>query len=195
MGRLAVCSVRFAGQASEGRALLESKELVFRGDFRLTIPLATITSVHAEAGVLTVAFSGETAEFDVGKAALKWVEAILHPPTLLQKLGLKPGVTCAVAGAIPDDLLADLPPQVEGDALVDLLFFGATAVADLKQLPALMQRVTGGGAIWVVYPKKVQVIRELDVLEAGRTEGLVDTKVVSVSNTHAGLRFSRRRGT
>lgn len=195
MGRVAVCAVRFGGQASEGRALLESKELLFRGDFRLTIPLSTVTAVHAEEGVLTVAFNGESAEFDVGKAAPKWVEAILNPPTLLQKLGLKPSVTCAVAGAIPDDLLADLPQQVEGDAPADLLFFGASAVADLKQLPSLMQRVTDRGALWVVYPKKVQVIRELDVLEAGRTEGLVDTKVVSVSSTHTGLRFSRRRGT
>lgn len=194
MGRLAVCSARFAGQASEGRTTLESKELLFRGDFRLSISLSAITAVEADDGVLKVAFDGKTAEFDVGKAAPKWVESIQHPPTLLEKLGLKPNVTCGVAGNLPDDLLADLPPRTESDAPVDLLFFGATAVAELKQVVGLIPRVTPRGALWVVYPKKMQAIRELDVLEAGRTEGLVDTKVVSVSGTHTGLRFTRRRG-
>lgn len=194
MGRLAVCAARFAGQASDGRTTLESKELLFRGDFRLSIPLVSITAVEADDGVLKVAFDGKTAEFDVGKAAPKWVEAILHPPTLLDKLGLKPNVTCAVVGNLPDDLLNDLPPRTEREAPVDLLFFGAAAVAELNQVAELMSRVTPRGAMWIVYPKKMQTIRELDVLEAGRTEGLVDTKVVSVSNTHTGLRFTRRRG-
>ena len=39
MGSEAVCSVRYAGKVSEGKALLETSEVIFRGgDFRLRIP-------------------------------------------------------------------------------------------------------------------------------------------------------------
>jgi hypothetical protein len=41
----------------------------------------------------------------------------------------------------------------------------------------------------VVYPKGVQTIREIEVLDAGRTAGLKDTKVASFSPTHTALRF------
>jgi hypothetical protein len=42
----------------------------------------------------------------------------------------------------------------------------------------------------VIYPKGVQEIREIDVIEAGRAAGLKDTKVVGFSATHTGLRFT-----
>ena len=45
------------------------------------------------------------------------------------------------------------------------------------------------GALWVVYPKGVQIIREIEVIDAGRAAGLKDTKVVAFSPTHPALRF------
>ena len=45
------------------------------------------------------------------------------------------------------------------------------------------------GALWIVYPKGVPEIREMDVLLAGREAGLKDTKVASFSATHTALRF------
>ena len=38
MGNEARCKVRFGKQESEGKALLETSEVLFRGDFRLKIP-------------------------------------------------------------------------------------------------------------------------------------------------------------
>jgi hypothetical protein len=45
------------------------------------------------------------------------------------------------------------------------------------------------GALWVVHPKGVQIIREIEVLDAGRAAGLKDTKVVAFAPTHTALRF------
>jgi hypothetical protein len=44
MGSEVKCRVRSGKQRSEGKALLETSEIIFRGDFRLKIPFATIQS-------------------------------------------------------------------------------------------------------------------------------------------------------
>ena len=52
MGLEATCAVRFGKQASDGKALLETTELVFRGALRLKIPLKDVSSVEAKKGSL-----------------------------------------------------------------------------------------------------------------------------------------------
>src|ERR1039458_4872214 len=58
MGQEANCEVRFGSKVSTGTALLETDDLIFRGDFRLSIPLKSIQSLEAADGVLrgTVSF-------------------------------------------------------------------------------------------------------------------------------------------
>ena len=45
MGSEQLCTVRTGGKTSKGKALLETSEIIFRGDFRLKIPFESIT-VH-----------------------------------------------------------------------------------------------------------------------------------------------------
>jgi hypothetical protein len=52
MGNELKCTVRFGKEASEGKALLETSEVLFRGDFRLKIPFASIKSAKAVDGEL-----------------------------------------------------------------------------------------------------------------------------------------------
>jgi hypothetical protein len=58
MGSEAACDVRLNKQASKGRARLEEKELLFRGDFRLKIPFSDVKSIDVKRGIMKVAFSG-----------------------------------------------------------------------------------------------------------------------------------------
>ena len=51
MGNEAFCKVRVGKQESEGKALLETSEILFRGDFRLKIPLSTVKSAKAGSGM------------------------------------------------------------------------------------------------------------------------------------------------
>ena len=57
-------------------------------------------------------------------------------------------------------------------------------------LPDLAVSIKPNGAIWVVSPKgKGAAIKDTDVMSAAKASGLVDTKVVSFSDTHTSLKL------
>jgi hypothetical protein len=187
------CQVRFGKQSGEGRALLETNELIFRGDFRLVIPLKDIRKVNAVDGELRVRFSGGEAVFELGPLAEKWAAKILHPKSTIEKLGVKPGMHVTLVGpqdaAFEKDLSGISKCSKRLGRECDLIFFGAGSAAELKRVPALAAALAPAGALWIVYPKGQTIIRETDVLSAGRKAGLVDTKVVGFSPTHTALKF------
>src|ERR1700688_2951368 len=92
MGSELKCRVRFGKQESEGKALLETSEIIFRGDFRLKIPFATILSAEVVGDALQLQTADGAATFELGtSSAQKWREKIRHPKTRTEKLGIKPG--------------------------------------------------------------------------------------------------------
>lgn len=195
MGQEAKCTLRIGNNVSRGTTLLESTEIIFRGDSRLVFPFREMKSVEAVNGELRFKFSGGLARFDLGPQAEKWAHKILHPPTLLDKLGVKPGMSVAVL-TIEEK---SFEPQLEKRGAriskakpqknSDLIFFGAKETSDLKQIPALVKFLKPAGALWVVYPKGRKEITEVDVISAGRSAGLKDVKVCSFSATHTALKF------
>jgi hypothetical protein len=197
MGNEIRCSVRTAGKTAEGKALLEGNEVLFRGDIRLKIPLASLKSVISRDGELHVQWARGTAIFELGEQADKWAYKILHPKSVAEKLGVKPGlVTSAIAPEHPD-FLRDLRNSTEtfSDSRPlkdsDLIFFAATTISALRRVAKLKDSLSSNGALWIVYPKGRQEIKEVHVLEAGRAAGLVDVKVVSFSESHTALKFVR----
>jgi hypothetical protein len=137
---------------------------------------------------LTLEFAGGPARFELGAAAEKWAHKILHPPSRLGKLGVKPGLTVSVSGDFDTGFLAELPaPAAKGKS--DLVFFAAAKSADLSKVRKLAGPIEADGALWIVYPKGVKEIREIDVIESGRAAGLKDVKVASFSATHTALKF------
>src|SRR6266850_7770033 len=76
MGKELNCSVRFGKQQSAGKALLETSEILFRGEFQLKIPFSTIKSAKAVDGELRLQTAGGLAVFHLGGAAEKWCEKI-----------------------------------------------------------------------------------------------------------------------
>lgn len=198
MGAEAVCNVRYAGQVSEGKALLETNELIFRGDFRLRIPFRDIdiSRLTDADGELSVTFGEGTAVFELGRNAPKWAEKIRNPRGLMEKLGVKTGQRVAVLGVADasflDDLRARTTELSEGGltAEADIVFYAADETADLVRLPELLASISKKGAIWIVSPKgKGARLKDVEIMAAAREAGLVDTKVVSFSDTHTALRF------
>jgi hypothetical protein len=114
---------------------------------------------------------------------------------LIDKLGVKPGQKIAVLGVESAEFLTELvarvPEYSRGKRVneADLILFSAEALADLGQLGSLSRSIQKNGAIWVVYPKGQKHIREIDVINAGKSAGLTDNKVCSFSATHTALRF------
>ena len=115
--------------------------------------------------------------------------------TLAEKLGIKPGQRIAVLGVEDSEFQRDLellvPHYSRGNRIshADLLFFSAEAKEDLSRLKSLSRSICKSGGIWVVYPKGQTRIREIEVINAGKSAGLTDNKVVRFSATHTALRF------
>jgi hypothetical protein len=195
MGSEAVCAVRFGDRLSEGRALLETGELLFRGDFRLKIPFRDITRLANENGELTVGFSEGTAIFELGPNASKWAVKIRNPRGLIDKLGVKAGHRVAVLGVTDAEFLSDLRAhalEVSDTPLpdADIVLYEADELTALARLPELRRSLAAKGAIWVVSPKgRAAPMKDTDVMAAAREAGLVDTKVVAFSDTHTAFKL------
>jgi hypothetical protein len=201
MGQEALCTVRFGDKVSSGRALLESHELLFRGDFRLAIPFDGMQSIKARDGTLTVRFSDGVASFDLGARAERWAEKIRRLGGLMDKLGVKPCSKVAVLGVNDSSFCHELS-QRGAQASVsgateesDLIFYAADRQEDLQALPRLRENIKSNGAIWVISPKGRQApLKGVEVIAAAKSAGLVDVKVASFSETHTALKLIVPRG-
>lgn len=195
MGREVKCVARDGARRSAGTALLESSELRFRGDFRLTIPVRDVTSAVATDGELHVRHCRGMVVFELGPAAASWADRLSHPKSVVDKLGVQPGQRVSAIGPLPGSLLADVaarlgePPHRRATRESDIIFLSANGRVDLRRLATLRPRLAPAGALWVVRPKGVAAITERDVMAAGKAAGLVDVKVVSISETHTGEKF------
>ena len=193
MGQELACKMRYQGQSFAGKAHLETDFVLFRGETRLRVAFRDLTGVVASGGDLRLAFGGEEAVLELGAAAAKWADRILHPPSRMDKLGVKAGTTVALVGEFEEEFGEELRLRgavlMAGRGAAELVFFAAEKTGDLGRVARLTGRVRG--ALWVVYPKGVAAIREVEVIEAGRAAGLRDSKVAAFSGTRTALRFSR----
>src|SRR6267378_1156568 len=195
MGNEANCLVRFGKQQSEGKALLETSEILFRGDFRLKIPFSTIKSAKAVDGQLRLQTAEGLAVFHLGAASEKWCDKILHPKSRIEKLGVKPGAKVALLGEFDAEFLREIgnltksvsKSKVAPDS--EWIFFAADSKEGLGALPKISKSMKGAAVLWIVYPKGQKHITENDVLAAGRKSGLKDVKVVGFSAVHTALKF------
>ena len=129
-----------------------------------------------------------------GKSARAPEKSYAHRP-LLDKLGVKPESRVALIGIRDDSFLSQLEQRAADISSrrpkkdTDLIFLAAETKADLEKLPLLREYLKPNGAIWTVYPKGVQHIRQSDVMDMTKAAGLVDVKVVSFSATHTALKL------
>ncbi len=196
MGWEAKCTARCGRESGAGKAQLETAALLFRGPFRLDIPLAEIRGLSVQDGVLEVRFGRKVARFELGAAAVKWADRIQNPRSLLDKLGVKPESRVSVLGLRDPAFLADLAARgarvARGRLLrnSDLIFLAIRSPSDLNRFPALRASLHPAGAVWAVWPKgKDQLVGQLEVMVACRLARLVDTKAVSFSDTHTALKM------
>lgn len=190
MGQEIACHAKLGRKKSQGVAMLESDFLLFRGDFRVKIPFAAMQSVEAAGDWLTILWPEGSLALDLGPRAEKWAKKIRHPPSRLDKLGVKRGMQVRMTGAPHPDLKREVEQSgaVLARSSSELIFFGAERKSDLTRVAELAAAIPPHGAIWVVYPKGVRDITENDVIAAIRATGLKDVKVASFSPTHTALK-------
>ena len=195
MGAEIACDVTHEGRTAHGKALLETSELIFRGDgLRLKIPFAQIKNLSADGERLTVTTPDGVTAFAIGAKAAAWAEKIRNPKSLIDKLGVKPGHRVVVLGVCDDGFLRDLGART-GDISTrlrkdaDIIFLGAGTIDGLARLGTLRDSIKRDGAIWTVTPKGKGGIKDTDVMAAGKSAGLVDVKVAAFSATHSAAKF------
>ena len=126
----------------------------------------------------------------------KHVERDYSHRVLIDKLGVKDGSRVSILGVDDNEFLAQLKSRTSNIAVgktqkdSDFIFYSADSRTQLKKLKSLKSFLTQNGGIWVISLKgKLAQIRDVDVIEAAKSAGLVDNKVVGFSETHTSLKL------
>jgi hypothetical protein len=196
MGKEAQVRAVLADGEDAGRLQYEPPKLIFRGRERRVFEGAALNGARAEGGDLVLA---DGARFHLGdKAAQSWATAIVSPKGRLEKLGVKPGMRIALLNLDDADFVTELSAAgvrlTQATAGLDLLFYGADSAAELDAIGDLTRRLAERGALWVVSLKgRLARIKDVEVMAAGRSHGLVDIKVCAFSETRTAAKLVRRR--
>jgi hypothetical protein len=198
MGREAVCTCDWAGTVAEVKALLETSELILRGEIRRRVPFSEIKGVRVQSGCLCFTVGGERVELVLGAvAAAKWAATIASPPVpLARKLGITEKTVVRTIGSNDDASLkaavaeATRVSSKDGDLIVACVDTPESLHAVFKQARADLLK---GVPIWIVYAKGPgHALNETSIRGFLRGEGLMDTKVASISPALTALRFILR---
>jgi hypothetical protein len=184
----------FGAWVGEGKLLLETDELIFRGAERLKIRLAQIRSAEAVDGWLDIVHADGSARFDLGDAAEKWASSIRNPRSRIDKLDVKSGSKVAVIDLNDAEFERELRSRMptlasDMDAGLDLVFYRTDEPAGLRRLAALRGRIAPNGAIWIVTPKGRPELGHEPIVSAAKAAGLIDTKTARFSDTHTALKL------
>jgi hypothetical protein len=203
MGREAICTCDWAGEITEVKALLETGEIILRGGIRRRIPFSEIKSVKASGDRLGFTVGGEPIELDLGPAAASWAKAITSPPpTLARKLGITDKTIVRVLGNgfdgdCCDETLREAVAEGAGIAsenaglIVVCVDSTESLHSGLRDAKAQLMK---GVPIWIVYAKGPgHAINETLIRTLLRENGMIDTKVASVSANFTALRFVYRK--
>jgi hypothetical protein len=199
MGREAECVCERSGVIANVKALLESRELILRGELSRRVPFAEMQQVKTAAGRLSFRFKGEAWSLVLGsELAAKWAAIIATPPpSLAKKMGITADISVELAGEANDKALEAAIAEAKsiakrgGDLIVARV---DTPDALARVLKAKAKPLANGIPMWVVYPKgRGHALSEHDVRGLCLAAGLVDHKVTAVSDALTALRFVKRR--
>ena len=123
--------------------------------------------------------------------------------SLVEKLGIKPGMRVAILnaprgyratlGTLPAGVTVAVSPR---EPLPFIQFFAVSRSVLESRLPELVRALEPAGALWVSWPKKASGMpTDLteDVVRAiALPTGLVDVKVAAVDDVWSGLKLVRR---
>jgi hypothetical protein len=199
MGREAVCTCDWAGTVAEVKALLEASELILRGDIRRRVPFAEMRNVKVRADCLCFTVGREAVELVLGATtAAKWAAIISSPPpSLARKLGITDTTMVRTIGLVEAGELKTALAEAAriadkgADLIVACVDSPEALQAAFKQARAALKK---GAPIWFIYAKGPgHALNETAIRSLLRDNGMMDTKVASVSAKFTALRFNLRK--
>ena len=204
MGLETKCRVRV--QDGDGRVreadstvLLETDELIVRGEARVRVPRASIKKVVARAGTLTINAPPTVVTLTLSAdAAAKWKKKIEEPPkALIDKLDVKPGAKVWLFGVDDETLASQLDERTDkvsrgrSASSCDVVFVGVDSEKELDRIGRALDATNDDGAVWVVHRKGPSGVADTTIFAKAKALGLVYTKVARVSDTHTAEKLVR----
>ena len=119
--------------------------------------------------------------------------------SVVDRLGIRPNVRVALVGvsdAHLPGLVAERTKKITKmvpHEPVDMLIYQAEGAFALQRVAELARAVSRDGALWVLWPKSQENIKQSHVYRAGTAAGLVDVKIASISERLSGMEFVHRR--
>jgi hypothetical protein len=177
--------------SESAKVLLETDDLIVRGDARIKVPRNSITSVASRGGVVTVESPAGKIVLTLGAdAAAKWHKKLEEPPKqLIDKLDVKPNAKVWLWGISDAELRTQIDARTSRASSgrsasgCDVVFVEVSAEDDLDRVDRAAQAIVDNGAIWVVHPKGKHGVADIAVFAKAKMLGLTYTKVARISDT------------
>lgn len=206
MGYETTCQVRVDDRAgtireAQGKVLLETDELIVRGDARVRIPRASIERVTRRGGTVSVTSPQAVVTLALdADAAAKWQTKLEESPKrLIDKLDVKPNAKVWLSNvndATLEKELAERTDRVSHSRTArdcDIVFVGVESNAQLDRIDRALAALGDSGAIWVVHPKGREGVPDTTIFARAKALGLTYTKVARISDTHTAEKLVRPR--
>jgi len=195
MGYETKCKVRVEDgsgtirQSDSATVLLETDDLIVRGEARVKVPRSSITSVASRAGVVTIKSPTATVSLTLGDdAAPKWRKKLEEAPKrLIDKLDVKPDARVwlwDVSDATLETQVGERTTNVSSGrsaSKCDVAFVEVDSADELERIDRAAKAIVADGAIWVVHPKAESGVADTAIFARAKELGLTYTKVARIS--------------
>ena len=188
---------------ADATVLLETDELIVRGEARIRVPRASIERVTASGGVVTITSPQAVVSLSLDeKSAAVWRTKLEEAPKrLIDKLDVKPGTKVWLFRIDDETLITQLEERttkiIRGGraSSCDVVFVGVESTSELGRIERGLAALADGGAMWVVHAKGAHGVADTAIFAAAKALGLTYTKVARVSETHTAEKLVRPAAT
>ncbi|MFQ5411471.1 MAG: DUF3052 family protein [Phycisphaerae bacterium] len=198
MAMESACKLQVGKDRYEGRVRLEADHIDFAGSTKFRFRLAEITNPRREGDDIRYSFHGNLVVLSLGHSGTigEWIDYILHPQSLADKLGVHEGHTVRVLNLDDSELISALEGKntkviSHSSGTCDMVMLGVERAAELRQIGDLTESLRPDGAIWVVLPKSVRTVTKASVSAAAREAGMKHVEVVDFSDNRAAYKMIR----
>lgn len=195
MGRETTTRVRYGDREGEARVLLEADVLILRKPVAARIPRADLRDPAVEGDALTLsAPEGRLTLFLGAGQAAKWLKAIqAPPPSLADKLGVRPGAAVWTCGTFDAPELSDALSGVDA-APVEAAALGLVrAGSEHDLLAALAAAGRAPPPLWIIHGKGAGSFNDAAVRALMRERGWIDSKACAVNADLSATRYGLRK--
>jgi hypothetical protein len=200
MAMESACKLQVGKDRYEGKVRMEADHIDFAGGTKFRFRLAETRNPERDNQTISFNFHGHPVSIELSspQAAERWIDYILHPRTLAEKLGVKEGSTVRVANLDDSELLTSLASRkaklvTDTQAACDVVLLGVERASELRQLEHLSENLKNEGSIWVVLQKTLRTVTKANVHSAVREAGLAYLGSVDYSETQAAHHVARSK--